>query len=158
MEKFDPITNSFSYVTPMPTKRFGSGAAAIGDRILVIGGCGDKKQTPTALVERLGEDLIAGWQGGEIDLPTYLSSYNPIEDKWTALTPMPTARLYLGVAALDRYVYAVGGQLANKQLTAVVERFVQSLSLEYDKIKDEMRFLLFPATIPRATAGRRWRP
>jgi hypothetical protein len=39
-----------------------------------------------------------------------------VEDSWTTMEPMPTARSGLGVAAVDGKIYAIGGSNGNSQL------------------------------------------
>ena len=64
--------------------------------------------------------------GGINDIATetrICESYNPVTHEWLSLTPMPTARACLGVAAMDGYVYAVGGSSADRAALDCVERY-----------------------------------
>ena len=75
-------------MAPLPTARFGLGAASVNGIVYAIGG-----------------DL--SWFGcvatGEND------AYNPATNTWTTMAPMPTPRWNPSVAVLGGIIYAVGG-------------------------------------------------
>jgi hypothetical protein len=88
VEAYNPVTDSWSSVTPMPTARGGLATAVGGDgRIYAVGGetnIGVKSDTAEA--------------------------YNFATKAWSIVDPMPTARSRLGAAAgKDGRVYAIGG-------------------------------------------------
>lgn len=49
--------------------------------------------------------------------------YDPISKRWSELAPMGTRRAYLGVAALNDCIYAVGGWNEAQDALASVERY-----------------------------------
>ena len=61
---------------------------------------------------RTGMDVILYAIGGHSSSSGYLNTaeaYNTATGQWAALTPMPTARGYLGVTGMDGILYAIGG-------------------------------------------------
>ena len=64
--------------------------------------------------------------GGTSDLGTEMKcveSYNPITREWCRLTDMQHSRAYVGVAALDGCIYAVGGWNEFSGALASVEKY-----------------------------------
>ena len=90
MDVYDPRTNAWSTVTPMPTGRAMLAATTGPDgRIYALGGCGDA--CPDNTVE----------------------AYDPTTNSWTTLAPLGTARQELSAATgADGRIYAIGGQAA----------------------------------------------
>jgi N-acetylneuraminic acid mutarotase len=99
-EAYDPQTNTWAELAPMPTARYGAGAALGTDgAIYVIG----------------GEDNSGTLKGLNI-----VEAYHPATNTWTTATPMPTARWALSVVAgPDGLIYAIGGGAASTVLATV---------------------------------------
>jgi hypothetical protein len=91
LQVYYPLENRVSTVTtdPLPAPRFGAGVAVVSGKLYVIGGSDDT--------------LVARNTVYEYD-PT-----RPAGSKWQTKAPMPTARIYLGAAAVDGLIYAAGG-------------------------------------------------
>jgi hypothetical protein len=91
LQVYYPLQNRADTITtdPLPAARFGAGVAALDGKLYVIGG--------------MDESLVARNTVFEYD-PT-----RPAGSRWQARASMPTARVYLGAAALGNLVYAVGG-------------------------------------------------
>ena len=88
-EVYDIATDTWSTRAPMPTARSGVGAAAIDDKIYVIGGEG--------WVDELGGVFRAN------------EAYDPKSNSWIENTPMPTARRGFAKGVLDGKLYTVSG-------------------------------------------------
>jgi N-acetylneuraminic acid mutarotase len=131
-------TASWGALTPSPLARTEVGSALIGDRIHVVGGfVGEGGSTgalasydisedaweegaalPVAVnhagVAALDGDLyvlggnVEGEGGGE-SKSARLFRYGPGADEWTELSPAPTARAALGLAAIGGRLFAAGG-------------------------------------------------
>ena len=91
LQVYYPLQNRVETITsdPLPVPRFGAGVAALNGKLYVIGGM------DAALVAR-----------------NTVFEYDPARQagsRWLARAPMPTARVYLGAAAVGSLVYAVGG-------------------------------------------------
>jgi N-acetylneuraminic acid mutarotase len=86
-ELYDPATDSWTRLTPMPTARNHLGAAVIGGRIHAVGG-----RVP-----------------GDMELTTH-EVYDPGTDSWTAAPPLPTGRSGIAVLACRGRLYVFGGE------------------------------------------------
>lgn len=83
--RYDPASDTWESMSPMPTSRYGLALVALDDKLYAVGGNG-----PTGALE----------------------IYDPATDTWTgglSIPSMPTPRVYLAAAALDGKLYAVGG-------------------------------------------------
>jgi len=98
--EFDPATQKWRTLWPMPTARSAGSTAVINGKVYVAGG-----RPPR------GHDFAV---------------YDPFNDKWTTLPDLPTARNHLVVTAIDAKVFVVGGRFeagAASPMTDVVEVF-----------------------------------
>jgi hypothetical protein len=136
-EVYDPSTNRWESRAPMPTPRNHHAAASIDGKIYVTAGrlSTNFTMTQTEVYDpetnrwrgaaplptgRSGVAAVAldGWMylfGGETFDPgaerTFDAAerYNPSEDRWEVLPPMPSARHGLGAAVVGRAIYVVSG-------------------------------------------------
>jgi N-acetylneuraminic acid mutarotase len=135
-EVYDPRTNDWRYVAPMPTARSSPGAVAVRDLIYVIGGLGDAG-TSTAVeaydpqkdawhtglaplpIKRFDMgavaigDLIYTMGGYDLRETNTVEAYDTASNRWTALPPMPTARYALQAVVVDGKIWAMGGRNAD---------------------------------------------
>ncbi len=63
---------------------------------------------------------IGGYSDGEFTAKTQM--YNPVNNSWSIVDPMPTPRAYLGVAVVNDVLYAIGG-FDGQNWLGVNERF-----------------------------------
>jgi N-acetylneuraminic acid mutarotase len=89
MEAYDPDTNSWTMMAPMPGgERSVMGAAVIDGLMYVVGGLEfDGFNSVTTLVE----------------------AYDPLTDSWATKPPMPTERYAMAIGAIDGILYVAGG-------------------------------------------------
>ena len=87
VEEYDPRTNRWRLVAPMPEPVHHPAAATLDGAIYVMGGYRTVSFTPTSEVYR----------------------YDPALDRWTRLADLPSPRGALAAAAIDGRIYAVGG-------------------------------------------------
>jgi hypothetical protein len=89
-EMYDPLTNTWTTMTPDPQNRLACGIGVANGKIYLIGGW-----------------IRPGAPPGE---PTSLNEeYDPETDTWTTKAPMPTARNGLAVVEVNDRLYAIGG-------------------------------------------------
>jgi N-acetylneuraminic acid mutarotase len=104
-EAYDPMTNTWTTKTPMPTARFDQPTAVVNNVLYVVGGTESCcPEVNTATVE----------------------AYDPKLDPWTTKTPMPTARGGLATAVVNGILYAMGGNVDSccpENVTATVEAY-----------------------------------
>jgi N-acetylneuraminic acid mutarotase len=100
-EMFDPVANTWTERSPMPTSRDHAFSGMVNGKIYVIGG-------------RIG--------AGNIPITTNIDiveEYDPAINKWSGLkNRMPTARSGGGAATYQGKIYVGGGELQNRQVSA----------------------------------------
>jgi N-acetylneuraminic acid mutarotase len=149
-EAYDPATNRWQRLAPMPTPRNHLGAAALNGRIhAVVGRVGRNFEMTT---HEIYDPAVDRWTTGPA-VPTGRSGvatlahqgfvyvfggetftepsrtfddverFNPRTNRWERLPPMPTARHGLGAAALGTSVYVLsGGPRPGFHFSGVAER------------------------------------
>ncbi len=85
VERFNRRTGRWRALAPLPRRRGGTSAAAIGGRIVSVGGEGP---------------------GGTL---ARVYAYRPKQKSWRRLPKLPTPRHGLGVAAVRNTLYVIGG-------------------------------------------------
>ena len=88
---FDPVADTWSIGADMPTARGHLTASVAGDLIYVIGGRDGNSQN----------------QGEALDVNEV---YDPANDQWQTLAPMPTARSWPTQVTFDGKIYVAGGE------------------------------------------------
>jgi len=91
VEAFDPVTNTWTMKTSMPTARGAHPAGGVANNIIYVAG---------------GIDQI------NVDVETSLTTveaYDPTSDTWSAAPDMLSGRTTLGGAVVNNILYAVGG-------------------------------------------------
>lgn len=84
VQKYDPATNTWTTVAPMPTSRHSLSAAVVDGYVYAIGG---------HVINSRSEN----------------ERYDPSTNTWQSMAPKPTAVSGAGVAAFDGKIYAFGG-------------------------------------------------
>jgi len=136
VEAYDPATNTWEPVAPLPVALHHPAAAVVGSRLFVAGGYtgGRVRWTPSqALFEY--DPARASWAtrapmptargalaaavvngrlhavGGSADRPTQAHEvYDPATDRWTVANPLPTARDHLAAVAFQNRLWTIGGR------------------------------------------------
>jgi N-acetylneuraminic acid mutarotase len=101
--RLDPRGRRWTTLSPMRVPRGSPAAAAIGDRIYVVGGSTGSRDEPRASAGLEILDLRTG--------------------RWTIGPDMPTARHHHGAASLRGQLYVVGGRTDEDDSSDAVERF-----------------------------------
>jgi N-acetylneuraminic acid mutarotase len=84
-EVYDPITDKWTILESMPSKRGGLASAAVNETIYVFG----------------GEEPAGTFNNNE--------KYDPATNKWTSDVTMQTARHGLVAVSIDDKIYVIGG-------------------------------------------------
>jgi N-acetylneuraminic acid mutarotase len=119
--EYDPATDNWKALMPMPSRRGAASAAVVNGKIYVIGGAAvhpGAKDSP----------LLMGPDGTPHRSVGTVEEYDVASDSWRERSPMPTARNHFAVAAVDGKIYAIGGRLASPfvglgSATDVVEEY-----------------------------------
>jgi hypothetical protein len=105
VERFNPKSGRWTRSLPLPQPRGAPGAAGLGGLLYVVGG-----------------SIPLG--GDDFEMTNSVVVYDPKQNTWRSVAPMPTARDRLRLVASGRYLYAIGGRPdpAGPSLTTV-ERY-----------------------------------
>ena len=101
---YDTESQSWSALPPMPTPRGALAAAAVGNKIYVVGGA----KIPAGMDLRDG--LIPR---GPIELLGTMEVFDSEKNSWTTLQPMTLSRNHHDVAYLDGKLYVIGGAVGS---------------------------------------------
>jgi N-acetylneuraminic acid mutarotase len=100
--EYDPGSDAWRALAPIPTKRGAAAAAEAGGKLYVIGGAA---QLPGY------NDLAIRPIQPHRSLDT-VEEYDPATNTWRGRASMPTARNHLSAGTVNGKVYAIGGRLA----------------------------------------------
>lgn len=97
---YDPKNNSWTEKAPIPTARHHMTSSVVDGKLYVIGGrlLGDGIPAPI-------KEGLSNFNNNEM--------YDPKNDTWTQLEPMPSKRSGLASAPIGGYIYVFGGQKVN---------------------------------------------
>ena len=104
--EYNPATDTWKQLKPMPSQRGGGAAAVVNGKIYVIGGAGvhpGSKNVP----------LLMGPNGTPHRSVGTVEEYDVASDTWRERSSMPTPRNHFVVAAVNGKIYAIGGRLAS---------------------------------------------
>jgi DNA-binding CsgD family transcriptional regulator/N-acetylneuraminic acid mutarotase len=135
VDRYDPLTDSWSSLTPKPVGVFNAQAAVINGLIYIPGGrqsqdnleptdileiydtntdqwhSGAMLPTPLSAYGLVAYDgdlyIFGGWDGQKYHNSVY--SYDPTDDTWQERTPMPTVRGFCGAVEAGGRIYVIGG-------------------------------------------------
>ena len=137
VEAYDPTTDRWQFVAPLPIAVHHAALAAAGGKLYLLGGdVGLESVASDAVFEY--DPAVNTWTRrasmptarsamavGVIEGRIYLAGgqptprerdfavYDPASDTWTVLPPMPTARNHLAGGAIGSVFYAAGGRSAS---------------------------------------------
>jgi len=96
IQEYDPVGNTWTTKTAMPTARSGLACGVVNNKIYAIGGTN-------------GSSLST------------VEEYDPVGNTWTTKTAMPTARSGLACGVVNNKIYTVGGN--NGNYLSIVEEY-----------------------------------
>jgi N-acetylneuraminic acid mutarotase len=99
--EYDPAADSWKALPPMPIKRGAASAAAVGDRIYVIGG---------ATTQPWSKENFLSPATPQRGLGT-VQAYDPKTNTWKELASMPTPRNHAAIGAVNGKIYMIGGRV-----------------------------------------------
>jgi N-acetylneuraminic acid mutarotase len=134
--EYDPASDTWKALAPMPTARGAAVAAVVGDKIYVIGGA---SVHPGAKIVGLSATVPHRALGTN-------EAYDPATNTWQTRSPMPTSRNHAAIGVVNNKIYVLGGRLGavfvNASATDVVE--------EYDPATDSWGFAKAKMPMPRS--------
>ena len=132
MEKYNTLTNQWSKVSSMTTKRYVHASVTCGDSIYSIEGFDGSQRLNSAerydietdqwisispinqalsghAAVSIGESIfvLGGWNGSTLKS---VEMYDTRSNKWMEITPINTARFHLAAAICGNSIFAIGGK------------------------------------------------
>jgi N-acetylneuraminic acid mutarotase len=99
--EYDPATDTWKALAPLPTKRGSPVATVVGDKIYVIGGAATLPGSEaTALMPTVPQAVL-----GTVE------EYDPATNTWRARSPMPTPRNHAAAGTVNGKIYVIGGRV-----------------------------------------------
>ena len=106
--EYDPASDTWKALAPMPTKRGSPVAATVGDKIYVIGGA----TTPPGSKETAVHPARPHVSVGTVE------EYDPATNTWRSRASMPTPRNHATVGVVNGKVYVIGGRVGAAFISA----------------------------------------
>jgi len=103
--EYDPASDSWKALAPMPTKRGSPVAVTVGDRIYVIGGAVPGPNQPA--VHPAHPHMSVGT----------VEEYDPATNSWRERASMPTPRNHAVAGAVNGKIYVIGGRVGAAFIT-----------------------------------------
>jgi N-acetylneuraminic acid mutarotase len=103
--RYDPSTDRWTALAPMPTKRGSPVAASVGDKIYVIGGAVPNPGQMSLHPQRPHHSVDT------------VEEYDPATNRWRARASMPTARNHAIAGVVNGKIYVIGGRVGTAFIT-----------------------------------------
>lgn len=134
--EYDPATDTWKALAPMPTARGAAVAAEVGGKIYVIGGA---SVHPGAKIVGLSATTPHRSLGTN-------EMYDPATNTWESRSPMPTSRNHAAIGVVNGKIYVLGGRLGSVFVNASPTDVVE----EYDPATDSWGFAKARMPMPRS--------
>ena len=122
--EYDPAADTWKALAPMPSKRGSPVAAAVGDKIYVIGGVGLMPGSTDTALSFNTTQLVVGT----------VEEYDPAANTWRERSPMPTPRNHAAIGAVNGKIYVIGGRVGAAFIGLATD---VSVVEEYDPATDK---------------------
>jgi N-acetylneuraminic acid mutarotase len=99
--EYDPATDTWKALAPMPSKRGSPVAAVVGDKIYVIGGATTLPGTTDPAINQSTPQLCLGT----------VEEYDPEKNTWRERSSMPTPRNHTTAGVVNGKIYVLGGRV-----------------------------------------------
>ena len=139
--EYDPQSDAWKALAPMPTKRGSPNAAVVGGKIYVIGGAGLHPGSKETALHPARPQRVLGVN----------EVYDPATNTWATRSPMPTTRNHAAAGVVNNKIYVIGGRVGNAFITRASNTDVVE---EYDPATDQWGDLKAP--MPTARSATAW--
>jgi N-acetylneuraminic acid mutarotase len=99
--EYDPATDTWKALAPMPIKRGAAVAATVGDKMYVIGG---------ATTQPWAKENFLDFSTPQRGLGT-VQEYDPRTNSWRERAPMPSPRNHAAIGVVNGKIYVIGGRV-----------------------------------------------
>jgi N-acetylneuraminic acid mutarotase len=122
--EYDPAADTWKALAPMPGKRGSALAAAVGDKIYVVGGATTIPGSKETAIFPTHPHMSVGT----------VEEYDPTTNTWRERSPMPTPRNHAAIGVVNGKIYVIGGRVG-----AAFIGFASDISVveEYDPATDQ---------------------
>ncbi|KAJ8321923.1 hypothetical protein KUTeg_000394 [Tegillarca granosa] len=117
-EKFDLLTETWSFAPNMKRKRAGAGSCVCDSKIYIAGGYDKTLHMDRASVECY-DPTTEEWTFVSEMEKARSGLFNTMTNQWTTISSMNTPRAWPGVAVFDGRVYVIGGFDGSSRLRSV---------------------------------------
>ena len=138
--EYDPASDTWKALAPMPSKRGAAAAAVVGGKIYVIGGAGLHPGSKETAVHPARPHRSV--DTNEV--------YDPATNSWATRQTMPTARNHAFIGAVNNKIYVIGGRVGAAFITRASNT---GLVEEYDPATDQWGALKAPMPNPRSAGA-----
>ncbi len=128
VEVLNAKSETWQLCTPMPTSRGALGVAMLNGKLYAAGGF---KWNGTAANDFANDLPAVQANGASMEALNNLEVYDPVPDKWTTCSAMPTPRHSLSLVVAQGRLYAIGGKATDGRVLSTVE--------SYDPVTDSWR-------------------
>jgi N-acetylneuraminic acid mutarotase len=104
--EYDPVSDIWKALAPMPEKRGAAAAAAVNGKVYVVGGVELAPGSKDGVIR----NAPGAWPHHAVGT---VEEYDIASNTWRKRSSMPTARDHLAVAAVNGKIYAIGGRLGS---------------------------------------------
>jgi N-acetylneuraminic acid mutarotase len=120
---YDPATDTWKALAPMPTKRGSAIAQVVAGKIYVIGGA----------IPEPGSGEVAVFANRPARSVGTNEMYDPETNTWTERSPMPTPRNHAFSGEVNGKIYVIGGRINSPFITVASDLDIVE---EYDPVKN----------------------
>lgn len=140
--EYDPATDSWKALPPLPSKRGSPVAATVAGKIYVIGGAAPHPGSKETAVHprRPHRSLDTN------------EMYDPATNTWSRRSPMPTARNHAASGVVNNKIYIIGGRIGAAFMTTPATSI--DIVEEYDPATDQWGPL--KRSMPTARSAASW--
>jgi N-acetylneuraminic acid mutarotase len=141
--EYDPATDTWRALAPLPEKRGSAVAVEVGGQFYVIGGAIPEPGSPEVAIRPSRAARSVGTN----------EAYDPETNKWMPRSPMPTARNHAFAGAVDGKIYVIGGRITSPFIT--VASNLDAVE-EYDPVTNTWGGSGSRTPMPTARSGGGW--
>jgi N-acetylneuraminic acid mutarotase len=135
--EYDPASDAWKALAPLPTKRGSPTAAMVDGKIYVIGGANGYEGAKETGIHPARPHRVVGTN----------EVYDPATNTWQTRSPMPTARNHVANGVVNGKIYVIGGRMGN----AFIGRAANTDTVEgYDPATDQWSATLARMPTPRS--------
>ena len=138
--EYDPATDTWKPLAPMPSKRGAASAAVVNGKIYVIGGAGVTPGSSDTTLLPARRHMLSG----------NVDEYDPKTNTWRARAVLPTPRSHFAIGAAANKIYIAGGRIGSAFIAAGSNTDVVEA---YDPIADTWSRPLERMPSARSAAG-----